>query len=96
MWIRRTGDDNMAKGTSTRSLRGSDFRVCPEHRPGWVRASERDPVVGETVYCAGGEGAMIALHGKTGDGSRLLQIRLAGEKAPPFFAAASNVLVSPD
>jgi hypothetical protein len=85
----------MARGNSTRSLRGSDFRVCPEHRPEWVRGSERTPEVGEIVYCAGGEGTMVALHGKTGDGSRLLEIRLAEAKAPPFFAAASNVLVTP-
>jgi hypothetical protein len=82
------------KGNSAKNLREADFRVCVEHRPGWVRASERTPGMGETVYCAGGEGAVIGLHGKTGDGSRLLQIRLPDEKSP-FFAAASNVLVSP-
>jgi hypothetical protein len=82
------------KSNSARSLRGDDFRVLPEHRPGWVRGSDRIPQVGETVYCAAGEGTMAALLGKTGDGSRLLQIHLADVKAP-FFAAASNVLVSP-
>lgn len=82
------------KGNSARAPRGDCFRVDPEHRPGWVRGSERIPEVGETVYCAGGEGTMAAVHGKTGDGSRLLQIRLADVKAP-FYAAASNVLVSP-
>lgn len=82
------------KGNSTKALRGTDFRVSPEMRPGWVFGSERTPEVGETVYCAGGEGTMAALHGKTGDGSRLLQIHIADVKAP-FFAAASNVLVSP-
>jgi hypothetical protein len=83
------------KSNSARALRGNDFRVVPEHRPGWVRGNERMPEIGEAVYCAGGEGTMTALHGKTGDGSRLLQIRLADGKAPPFFAAASNVLVCP-
>jgi hypothetical protein len=83
------------KSSNTKPRRSSDFRVVPEDRPGWVRGSERTPVIGETVYCAGGEGTMTALHGKTGDGSRLLQIRLSDEKAPPYFAAASNVLVSP-
>jgi hypothetical protein len=85
----------MAMGNSARSLRGADFKVCLEHRPGWVRGNERVPAVGEDVYCAGGEGTMIALHGKTGDGSRLVQIRLTNEKSPPFFAAASNILVRP-
>lgn len=85
----------MSNGTSAKSLKGSDFRVCDDHRPGWVRGNEHLLEVGETVYCAGGEGAVLALHGKTGDGSRLVQIRLEGEKTPPFFAAASNVLVKP-
>jgi hypothetical protein len=85
----------MAMGNSARGLREADFRVTPEQRPGWVRGNERLPSVGETVFCAGGEGTMIALHGKTGDGSRLIQIRLDNEKSPPFFAAASNVLVKP-
>jgi hypothetical protein len=37
----------------------------------------------------------VALLGKTGDGSRLLEIRLGDVQAKPFFAAASNVLVAP-
>jgi hypothetical protein len=82
------------KGNIPKGLRGTDFRVDPEHRPGWIRGSERTPSVGEPVYCAGGEGITAAVHGKTGDGSRLLQIRLEEVKAP-FFAAASNVLVRP-
>ena len=85
----------MAKSNSAKKLREADFRVSPEDRPGWIRASERTPTVGEAVYCAAGEGAVASLHGKTGDGSRLLQIRLTDDKAPPFFAAASNVLVQP-
>ncbi|MEX2583606.1 MAG: hypothetical protein WD766_10040 [Gemmatimonadota bacterium] len=85
----------MIKGNSTKRLREAEFRVSPEERPGWVLASERTPGVGQTVYCAGGEGTVISLHGKTGDGSRLLQIRLATEPKHPFFAAASNVLVEP-
>jgi hypothetical protein len=88
-------NSDMARGNGTRGLRETDFWVSPDDRPGWVRASERTPQVGENVYCAGGEGTMVALHGKTSDGSRLLEIRFTDRKAPPFFAAASNVLVSP-
>jgi hypothetical protein len=33
--------------------------------------------------------------GRTGDGSRLLVLRLLDRTAPPFHASASNVLVSP-
>jgi hypothetical protein len=86
----------MAKGNSTKRMRAEEFRVDPENRPGWIRATVRTPSVGEEVYCAGGCGLVASVHGKTGDGSRLLQIRLADTAAPPFFAAASNVLVSPE
>jgi len=33
--------------------------------------------------------------GKTGNGSRLLVLRLLDQSAAPFHASASNVLVSP-
>jgi hypothetical protein len=89
------GGAQMAKGNSTKRLSADDFRVDPGERPGWVLGSDRTPAVGEEVYCAGGAGSIASVHGKTGDGSRLLQIRLSDEKAPPFFAAASNVLLSP-
>jgi hypothetical protein len=85
----------MAKGNSARSRRVEEFLVSADDRPGWVFGSERTPAVGEEVYCAGGNGAVVSIHGKTGDGSRLLQIRLTTGDAPPFFAAASNVLVAP-
>jgi hypothetical protein len=86
----------MAKGNSTKRMRAEEFRVDPEARPGWERGGETTPTVGREVYCAGGPGSIASVHGKTGDGSRLLQIRLSDEGAPPFFAAASNVLLSPE
>lgn len=85
----------MAKSRGAKSLRAEEFRVSPDDRPGWVRGSVATPEVGQEVYCAGGPGAVVSVHGKTGDGSRLLQIRLEDEAARPFFAAASNVLVAP-
>jgi hypothetical protein len=85
----------MAKSRGAKSLRAEEFRVSPEDRPGWVFGSVRTPEVGQEVYCAGGPGEVVSVHGKTGDGSRLLQIRLEDESARPFFAAASNVLVAP-
>jgi hypothetical protein len=83
------------KGNSSRALRAEEYRVNPDDRPGWVLASERTPMVGEQVYCASGDGTVLRVHGKTSDGSRLLQIKLELEKSAPFFAAASNVLVTP-
>jgi hypothetical protein len=39
---------------------------------------------------------VVRILGKTGDGSRLLELRLLEKDAPPFYAAASNVLVMPE
>ena len=86
----------MATGSnSVKRIRDEDLFVNGDSRPGWIVASERVPRVGEAVFCVGGEGVVAAVLGKTGDGSRLLEIRLATEGARPFFAAASNVLVAP-
>lgn len=83
------------KGNSSQSLRKTDLEVRSESRADWARGSDTPPVVGDTVLCTAGEGTVTALHGKTGDGSRLVQVRLADGKSPPFFAAASNLLVMP-
>lgn len=85
----------MARSRGAKSLRVEEFLVSPEDRPGWVRGSDCGIEVGQEVYCAGGPGEVVSLHGRTGDGSRLVQIRLEDEAARPFFAAASNVLVDP-
>ena len=85
----------MAKSNSARRMKAEDFRVNPEDRPGWVLGTERTPAVGENVFCAGGEGVVTSVHGRTGDGSRLIQIQLGDGSTAPFFAAASNVLLPP-
>ncbi|HEU4451949.1 MAG TPA: hypothetical protein VFR81_02780 [Longimicrobium sp.] len=81
---------------SIKRTRSEDLIVSPGDRPGWLAASARALRVGEEVFCAGGDGVVTALLGKTSDGSRLLQIQLADPAAKPFFAAASNVLVAPE
>ncbi|HEX2202235.1 MAG TPA: hypothetical protein VHG91_03000 [Longimicrobium sp.] len=85
----------MATGNSVKRVRDENLFVSLTERPGWVAASERIPSVGEEVFCVGGPGVVTAVLGKTGDGSRLLQIRLSDPAAKPFFAAASNVLLAP-
>lgn len=85
----------MAMGNSTRRIRDDELFVSHETHPGWVPASERAPCVGDEVFCTGGAGVVAAVLGKTGDGSRLLEIKLADPTARPFFAAASNVLIAP-
>ncbi len=85
----------MPKSNSSKRLRMEEYRVSPGDRPGWVQGSSRSLTVGDQVYCAAGVGTVASVRGRTGDGSRLVQIRLADDQAPPFFAAASNVLVLP-
>lgn len=83
------------KKSSTRRVLNGEFYVDATARPGWLTAVERAPAVGEEVFCAAGPGTVFAVLGKTGDGSRLLEIRLPSADSKPFFAAASNVLVAP-
>ena len=83
-------------GNNARRIRAEDLLVHVDDRPGWVSATERTPRVGEDVYTTAGAGVVTALLGKTGDGSRLMQIQLEDTAAKPFFAAASNVLVAPE
>jgi hypothetical protein len=51
--------------------------------------------MGERVYCTQGMAQVVRILGKTGDGSRLLELRLEETQAPPFFVAASNILIDP-
>lgn len=77
------------------ALRIEDFQVRLADHPGWVWGTARLPQQGEEIFCAAGMGTVTALHGKTGDGSRLVQIGLTNAARRPFFAAASNVLLAP-
>ena len=61
----------------------------------WQRGNERTLVAGVTVLCAAGLARVAKVCGKTGDGSRLLELILVEGDGKPFFAAASNVLVAP-
>lgn len=83
------------QNNSANRITAADLMVRHDDRPGWVTGAERVPTVGEEIYCAQGVGEVVRVCGKTGDGSRLLEIRLPVTGARPFFAAASNVLVAP-
>jgi hypothetical protein len=74
----------------------ADLRIDRAAHPGWSTGAERAPRVGDAVVCSVGEGEIVSILGKTSDGSRLLEIRLNDPDAAPFFAAGSNVLISPD
>jgi hypothetical protein len=78
---------------SSRRLRNADLRVNPGARPGWEIPNDRIPTRGEKVYCTEGAAEVARICGRTGDGSRVLELRILERTAPPFYAAASNVLV---
>jgi hypothetical protein len=63
---------------------------------GWSSAVTRLPAPGEQVQCAEGMAQVVRILGRTGDGSRLLELTLPDRPNKPFFAAASNVLVRPE
>ena len=74
----------------------SDLEVNNELHPDWIAGNVKPVVVGDTVLCVAGLARVTKVCGKTGDGSRLLELELAeGDKKHPFFAAASNVRVQP-
>jgi hypothetical protein len=83
------------KSNSSHRIRPADLRVSSEGRPDWISGSQRRPSVGERVVCAGGCGVVVAVRGKTGDGTPLVQIQLEEPGAAAFYAAASNVLLAP-
>lgn len=73
----------------------ADLRIDRSEHAEWPTGMEQLPDVGQRVYCTDGMAEVVRILGKTGNGSRLLQLRLIGRTAPPFHAAASNVLVEP-
>ena len=82
----------MMTNSSRRNERGS-LEVDHDARPGWITADERLPQAGEEVFCTGGSAVVMRVLGRTGDRSRLLELRLSEGDGKPFFAAASNVLI---
>jgi hypothetical protein len=82
-------------GNSSKRMKTDDLTVSRDSQPDWMTGKERLPSVGELVLCANGMAEVVKVCGKTSDGSRLLELRLVDQKAPPFFAAGSNVLVRP-
>lgn len=79
----------------TRRVSSAELLVDPEARPGWISGVDRLPAVGEEIFCTEGPAEVVRHLGKTGNGSRLLELKLPRSDAKPFFAAASNVLVAP-
>jgi hypothetical protein len=83
-------------GNSSRRISREGLRVTgTAQQPDWVSGTTRMPAVGEQVQCAEGVAEVVRILGKTGDGTRLLELVLPDRPRQPFFAAASNVLIAP-
>jgi len=82
---------------SSRRIRMDDLVVERSgKRVHWRSGADRIPRVNDRVYCTEGMARVVKVLGRISDGSRLLELRLLDvADAPPFFAAASNVLVQP-
>ena len=78
---------------SSARISRDDLRVETNQQPGWVNAVDQMPIIGDQVQCTEGIAQVSRILGKTGDGSRLLELTLPDRPRQPFFAAASNVLV---
>ncbi|HEU4559410.1 MAG TPA: hypothetical protein VFS20_16245 [Longimicrobium sp.] len=85
----------MMKSNSSNRIKPADLRMDGDQHPGWVSGATRRPTGGDEVLCTGGAGTVVAVRGKTGDGTPLVQIQLSDEDSPAFYAAASNVLLAP-
>ena len=80
---------------STARIPRESLRIAADQHPGWASGADRLPAIGEHVQCTDGLAQVTRILGKTGDGSRLLELTLPDRPRHPFFAAASNVLVPP-
>ena len=85
----------MFGNNSVNRIHTADLVVNKDECPDWVSGATKTPAVGEVVRCTAGLATVIRIHGKTGDGSRLIQMKPVDGDLPPFFAAASNILVAP-
>ncbi len=79
----------------TKPIDAAELRIDRSAHPDWPTGGEQPPARGQHVYCLGGMAEVMRILGKTGNGSRLLELRLLDQAAPPFLTAASNVLVAP-
>ena len=76
--------------------RSQDLRVDRALHPDWITAAERLPARGEHVHTAEGTAKVVAIHGKTSMGGRLIEVAIDDGRKQPYFAAAANILVERD
>jgi hypothetical protein len=79
---------------SSRKPRGTrDVKVDHAVHPDWVTGVDRLPGRGEKVHTHEGSATVVAIHGKTSVGGRLIELSMDDGRKHAFFAAAANVLV---
>jgi hypothetical protein len=79
----------------TDTLNPRDQRLDRTTHPEWPTAAECNPLTGDEAYCTAGRARVVRVLGKTGNGSRLLELSVAAQPRVSFYAAASNVLIAP-
>ena len=84
-----------SKHVNMARVRVDSLKMVSGDHPGWHAPVEGlVPKVGDRVLCVDGEAEVTQVLGRTGDGSRLLELCLPDRpKHHPFFASSSNVLV---
>ncbi|MGQ0561072.1 MAG: hypothetical protein ACT443_04265 [Gemmatimonadota bacterium] len=85
----------MSGMNSSKRLDPRELHINGDAHPDWVSGLVKTPSVGEIVMCTAGLAEVIKVRGKTGDGTRLLELKLVDGSTPSFFAACSNILVQP-
>ncbi len=85
----------MLGNNSVKRIRPEELVIDQAAQPEWTPGHLSEIVSGDVVQCTAGLAQVIKVRGKTGDGSRLLELKLVEGETAPFFAAASNVLVRP-
>jgi hypothetical protein len=85
----------MLSNNSAKRLRPEELVVDKTTQPEWGSGVQENVKAGDVVLCTAGLANVIKVRGKTGDGSRLLELKLVEGDQHPFYAAASNVLVRP-
>jgi hypothetical protein len=85
----------MFGSNNSRRLKPEELHVNKLAQPDWSTGNENQLAAGDIVLCTEGLAQILKVRGKTGDGSRLLELRLVEGDQHPFYAAASNVLMKP-
>lgn len=86
----------MFGSNNSRRLKPEELHVNKLAQPDWLAGNENALAAGDVVLCTEGLAHVLKVRGKTGDGSRLLELKLVEGDPHPFYAAASNVLVNPN